>query len=69
MGRQCIEDFKAFALEKIQSGWSVEEIAQDVNVRFSKGFLELFPAEENYRLWRLLVQRTLEHFGIEMEAR
>ena len=69
MGRQCIEDFKAFALEKIQNGWSVEKIAQDVNVRFSKGFLELFPAEDNYRLWNLLVQRTLEHFGIEIDER
>jgi glyoxylase-like metal-dependent hydrolase (beta-lactamase superfamily II) len=68
-GRQCIEDFKAFFLEKINKGWSVEKIAQDVNVRFSKGFLELFPAEENYRLWRLLVLRTLEYFGIEMEER
>jgi glyoxylase-like metal-dependent hydrolase (beta-lactamase superfamily II) len=67
MSRQCIEDFKTFALEKISTGWSVEKIARDVDVRFSKGFLELFPAEENYRLWRLLVQRTLEHFGIEME--
>ena len=69
MGRQCIEDVKAFILEKIQSGWSVEEIAQDVTVQFSKGFLELFPAEENHRLWKLLVQRTLEHFGFEMEER
>ena len=69
MGRQCIEDFKAFVLEKINTGWSVEKMAKDVNLRFSKGFLELFPAEENYRLWRLLVQRTLEHFGIEVEER
>jgi glyoxylase-like metal-dependent hydrolase (beta-lactamase superfamily II) len=69
MGRQCIEDFKAFVLEKINSGWSVEKISQDVNVRFSKGFLELFPAEDNYRLWSLLVQRTLEHFGIETEEK
>ena len=69
MGRQCIQDFKAFALEKINTGWSVKKIAQDVDVRFSKGFLELFPAEENYRLWSLLVQRTLEHFGIEVEER
>jgi glyoxylase-like metal-dependent hydrolase (beta-lactamase superfamily II) len=69
MGRQCIEDFKAFALEKINTGCSVEEIAQDVTVRFSKGFLELFPAEDNYRLWKLLVQRTLEHLGIEVEER
>lgn len=69
MSRQCIEDFKAFALEKISTGWPVEKIAQDVNLQFSKGFLELFPAEENYRLWKLLVQRTLEHFGIEAEER
>jgi glyoxylase-like metal-dependent hydrolase (beta-lactamase superfamily II) len=69
MNRQSIENFKAFVLEKINGGWSVEEIAQDVTVRFSKGFLEFFPAEENYRLWKLLIQRTLEHFGIEMEER
>jgi glyoxylase-like metal-dependent hydrolase (beta-lactamase superfamily II) len=69
MGRQCIQDFKAFAIEKINTGWSVKKIAQDVDVRFSKGFLELFPAEENYRLWSLLVRRTLEHFGIEVEER
>ena len=69
MGGLCIEDFKAFVLEKINRGLSVEEIAQDVTVRFSKGFLELFPAEENYRLWILLIQRTLEHFGIEMEEK
>ena len=69
MNRQSIENFKAFVLEKINGGWSVEEITQDVTVRFSKGFLELFPAEENYRLWKLLIQRTLEHFGIEMEER
>ncbi len=69
LGRQCIEDFKVFALEKINAGWSVEEIAQDVTVRFSKGFLELFPAEDNYRLWKLLVQRTLEHLGIELVDR
>jgi len=69
MNRQSIEDFKAFVLEKINGGWSVEQITQDVTVRFSKGFLELFPAEENYRLWKLLIQRTLEHFGIEMEER
>jgi glyoxylase-like metal-dependent hydrolase (beta-lactamase superfamily II) len=69
MNRQSIEDFKAFVLEKINGGWSVEEIAQDVTVRFSKGFLEFFPAEENYRLWKLLIQRTLEHFGIETEER
>jgi glyoxylase-like metal-dependent hydrolase (beta-lactamase superfamily II) len=69
MNRQCIEDFKAYVLEKINGGYSVEEITQDVTVRFSKGFLELFPPEENYRLWKLLIQRTLEHFGIEMGER
>jgi glyoxylase-like metal-dependent hydrolase (beta-lactamase superfamily II) len=69
MNCQSIENFKAFVLEKINGGWSVEEIAQDVTVRFSKGFLEFFPAEENYRLWKLLIQRTLEHFGIEMEEK
>ncbi len=67
--RQSIEDFKAFVLEKINGSWSVEEITKDVTIRFSKGFLELFPAEENQRLWRLLIQRTLEHLGIEMEER
>ena len=67
--RQSIDDFKAFVLDKIQSGWSVEEIARDVTVRFSRGFLEFFPAEENLRLWKLLIQRTLEHLGIEMEER
>jgi glyoxylase-like metal-dependent hydrolase (beta-lactamase superfamily II) len=69
MNHKSIEDFKAFVLDKIQSGWSVEEIAQDVTVRFSRGFLEFFPAEENLRLWKLLVQRTLEHLGIEIEER
>jgi glyoxylase-like metal-dependent hydrolase (beta-lactamase superfamily II) len=67
--RKSIEDFKAFVLEKINGGWSVEEITKDVTVRFSKGFLEFFPTEENYRLWKLLIQRTLEHFGIEMEEK
>ena len=67
MNRPSIEDFKAFVLEKINTGWSVEEMTKDVTERFSRGFLEFFPAEENYRLWKLLVQRTLEHFGIEME--
>ena len=67
MNHQSIENFKTFVLEKINGGWSVEEIAQDVTVRFAKGFLEFFPAEENYRLWELLIQRTLEYFGIEME--
>jgi len=69
MNRQSIEDFKAFVLEKINGGWSIEEITKDVNEKFSRGFLEFFPAEENYRLWKLLVQRTLEHFEIEMEEK
>ena len=69
MNRQSIEDFKAFVFEKIQGGSSVEEITREVTVKFSKGFLELFPPEENHRLWRLLIQRTLEHFGIEMEEK
>jgi glyoxylase-like metal-dependent hydrolase (beta-lactamase superfamily II) len=69
MNRQCIEDFKVYILEKINGGYSVEEITQDVTVRFSKGFLELFPPEQNYRLWKLLIQRTLEYFGMEMEER
>jgi len=67
--RQSVEDFKAFVLEKINLGWSIEEIAKDVTLRFSKGFLEFFPAEENLRLWNLLVQRTLEHLGIEVEEK
>ncbi len=69
MNHKSIEDFKAFVLDKIHGGLSVEEIAQDVTVRFSKGFLEFFPAEENLRLWKLLIQRTLEHLGIETEER
>ena len=67
MSSQCIEDFKAFVLERIHSGGSVEQIANDVTKRFSRGFLELFAPEDNYRLWKLLIRRTLEHFGIEME--
>jgi glyoxylase-like metal-dependent hydrolase (beta-lactamase superfamily II) len=67
MARQSIEDFKAFVLERIQSGESVDALTEGVTERFSKGFLELFPPEDNYRLWRLLVQRTLEYFGIETE--
>lgn len=67
--RQSIEDFKAFVLEWINRGDSVEEITKEVTERYSKGFLQLFPPEDNTRLWRLLVQRTLEHFGIEIEER
>jgi glyoxylase-like metal-dependent hydrolase (beta-lactamase superfamily II) len=64
MARQCIEDFKAFVLERIQGGMSAEEIAKELMVRFPKGFLEFFTVEENDRLWKLLIQRTLEYFGI-----
>jgi glyoxylase-like metal-dependent hydrolase (beta-lactamase superfamily II) len=32
--RQSIEDFKSFVLEKINGGWSPEEITKDVTVRF-----------------------------------
>jgi glyoxylase-like metal-dependent hydrolase (beta-lactamase superfamily II) len=67
--RQSIEEFKAFVLEWINRGDSIEEITKEVTERYTKGFLQLFPPEDNYHLWRLLVQRTLEHFGIEIEAR
>jgi glyoxylase-like metal-dependent hydrolase (beta-lactamase superfamily II) len=66
--RQSIEEFKVFVLEWINRGDSIEEITKEVTERYSKGFLQFFPPEDNYRLWRLLVQRTLEHFGIEIEA-
>ncbi|MFB3887150.1 MAG: MBL fold metallo-hydrolase [Thermodesulfobacteriota bacterium] len=66
MARQCIEDFKSFVLEKIQAGTSIDALTEDVTKRFSRGFLELFPPEENRRLWKLLIQRTLEHFSIEI---
>ena len=67
--RRSIEDFKTFVLEWIQRGGSVEEMTKEVTQRYSKGFLELFPPEDYYRLWGLLIRRTLEHFGIEMEKR
>ena len=67
MAHQSIEDFKNFVLDRIQGGGSIEQMAQEVTDRFSRGLLELFPAEDNLRLWRLLVRRTLEHLGIEME--
>lgn len=69
MSRQSIEDFKAFVLEWIQRGGSVEEITKELTKRYSEGFLEIFPSDDNYRLWKLLVWRTLEHFGIEIEER
>jgi glyoxylase-like metal-dependent hydrolase (beta-lactamase superfamily II) len=65
--RQSIEEFKTFVLEWINRGDSIEEMTKEVTEKYSKGFLELFPPEENSRLWRLLIQRTLEHFGIELE--
>jgi len=64
---RCIDEFKAFVLERIQSGAPVEEIAKDVMKRFSRGFLEFFAPEDKYRLWKLLIRRTLEHFGIEVQ--
>ncbi len=67
MAHRSIEDFKNFVLDRIQGGGSIEQMAQEVTDRFSRGLLELFPAEDNLRLWRLLVRRTLEHLGIEME--
>jgi hypothetical protein len=48
---------------------TLERTTKEVTERYSKGFLQLFPPEDNYRLWRLLVQRKLEHFGIEIEMR
>jgi len=64
MGRQAIEDFKTFVLERIQEGWSMDKITDEVTERFSRGFLQFFPPEDNQRLWRLLVQRTLEHLNL-----
>ena len=66
--RKSIEEFKAFVLEWINRGDSIEEITKEVTERYSKGFLQFFPPEDNHHLWGLLVQRTLEHFGIEIEA-
>jgi len=47
-------------------GYSADEIAREVTERFSKGFLELFPPDNNLHLWRLLIRRTLEYLGIEI---
>ena len=65
MSHMSIQEFGAFVLKKIQEGVPVEGIAEEVTKQFSRGFLELFPPEDNYRLWKLLIRRTLEHFGIE----
>jgi glyoxylase-like metal-dependent hydrolase (beta-lactamase superfamily II) len=62
--RQCIDEFKTWVLERIQEGRSIEEVTQEVTVLFSRGFLQFFSDEDNYRLWKLLIQRTLEHFKI-----
>jgi glyoxylase-like metal-dependent hydrolase (beta-lactamase superfamily II) len=69
MARQSIEDFKAFVLERIQSGASVDAISEEVTKKFSRGILELISPEDNYYLWRLLILRTLEHFSIEIEKK
>jgi glyoxylase-like metal-dependent hydrolase (beta-lactamase superfamily II) len=66
---QSMKDFKTFVLNGIQKGGSVDDLTKQVTDQFSKGFLELFPYEENYRLWKLLIRRTLEHLGIEIEER
>jgi len=58
---QRMRDFRPFVLDRIQSGWSVDDLTKQVTGQFSKGVLELFPDEENYRLWKLLIRRTLEH--------
>ncbi len=66
---QSLMNFRGYIVEKIQAGASIEEIARQVTEQFSKGFLELFPFEDNYRLWRLLIRRTLEYLGIEIEEK
>jgi glyoxylase-like metal-dependent hydrolase (beta-lactamase superfamily II) len=64
---RSLDAFKVFVLNRIRSGHSIDAITREVTDEFSKGFLELFSAEENFRLWGLLIRRTLEHFGIEIE--
>lgn len=66
---QSMRDFRTFVMDRIQNGGSVDDLTRQVTEEFSKGFLELFPFEDNYRLWRLLIRRTLEHLGIEVEER
>jgi glyoxylase-like metal-dependent hydrolase (beta-lactamase superfamily II) len=65
--RRSMDAFKTFVLDRIQSGHSIDAITREVTDDFSKGFLEFFSDEENYKLWGLLIRRTLEHFGIEIE--
>ena len=62
---KAIEDFRSFVRERTQQGDSMDRIAQEVTEKFSRGFLEFFPAQENFHLWRLLVRRTLEDLGID----
>jgi 2-aminobenzoylacetyl-CoA thioesterase len=69
LARQSIEGLKASVLEKIRGGGSVDEMARQITEEFSKGFLQFFPAEENYRLWRLLIRRTLEYLGLQTEEK
>lgn len=64
MGRKAIEDFKDYVMRRIQEDWSIDTMTIEVTERFSRGFLQFFPPEENYRLWKLLVQRTVEHLKI-----
>lgn len=64
---RSLDAFKTFVLDRIQSGHSIDAITREVTDDFSKGFLEFFSDEENYKLWGLLIRRTLEHFGIEIE--
>ena len=66
---QSMRDFRTFVMDRIQNGGSVDDLTRQVTEQFSKGFLELFPYEDNYRLWKLLIRRTLEHLGIEVEER
>jgi|GEM_PF-2856837 len=46
-----------------------EKITEKVTERFSRGFLQFFPPEDHQRLWRLLIQRTLEYSGCKIEGR
>lgn len=66
--RQSIDDFSNAVAEETRRGKSIDEIAQEVTERFSRGFLELFPLQDNFLLWRLLVRRTLEHLETRTKA-
>ncbi len=69
MARRCIHEFKFLILEKIQRGESVDAVTEFLAEKFSSGFMEFFSPKEVLPLWKLLIRRTLEHFGIEMEGR